>query len=486
MQRIALLAVSALTCLTSWAITTVETKPGKLATLVTDHSITALKVRGEMDARDFKFIAENLDSLSEIDLSEATITAYSNSEMAVLGADNNFAAASIPCTSFFGKPITSIALPASLKSIGYAAFAGCEKLTEITFPSQLDSIGSYAFSSSSITSVILPATVRVVGDGAFSRCGKLTSAKVGSASIGKEAFYADTALSALTLEKSVEVVGDGAFKACTALESLQIEGSAIKSIGEEAFASTSMAALDLSAQSSLGSIGGWALANTPITSAKLPKSATDMGDGAFFYATKLEEATLPDSLAAVPAYTFAGAKALTSATGHYIPATAQELGDFSFYNACAIQGFTIPKSINRIGTKAMAGMTGLQTIVAYSETSVPELADSVWAGVDQPSVNLDVKTTALAEKFAATAQWQDFHILKDYLLGDVNSDGALDVADVSLLVSYILGNDPSPFATNLADTNSDGIVDVSDVSTLINMVLSGDTVVIRRTPRVNP
>lgn len=486
MQRIMLLVATALMGLTSWATTTVETTPGKLSSLITDHAITTLKIRGEMDARDFKFIAENLDSLSEIDLSEVGIVAYSNSEMAILGTDNNFAAASIPCTSFFGKPIISIALPTSLKSIGYAAFAGCDKLTTVTFPSQLDSIGSYAFSSSGITSVTLPAAVRVVGDGAFSRCSSLTTAQVDCAIIGKEAFYADTALSALTLEKAVKVVGEGAFKACTALESLQIEGTGITSIGEDAFARTSMAALDLSSQSSLSSIGSWALANTPITAAKLPKSLSHMGEGVFFYAPQLESAALPDSIADVPAYTFAGAETLTSAAAYHIPATAQEIGAFSFYNACAIQNLAIPKSVSHIGTKAMAGMTGFQSIAAYSETSVPELADSVWAGVNQPSVNLDVKTTTLAETFAAAPQWQDFHILKDYLLGDVNSDGTLDVADVSLLVSYILGNEPSPFATNVADTNSDGIIDVSDVSTLIDMVLSGDTVVIRRTPRNQP
>ena len=103
MRKKILVAIATLISLTSWAVTTVESQPGKLESLLTDHSITSLKVTGTIDARDFKFIADNLLALSEIDLSEVTIAAYCNEETATFGADNNFAAASIPCTSFFGK-----------------------------------------------------------------------------------------------------------------------------------------------------------------------------------------------------------------------------------------------------------------------------------------------------------------------------------------------------------------------------------------------
>ena len=251
MRKKILVAIATLISLTSWAVTTVESQPGKLESLLTDHSITSLKVTGTIDARDFKFIADNLLALSEIDLSEATIAAYCDEETAIFGADNNFAAASIPCTSFFGKSITSVVLPASVKSIGFAAFAGCEQLTTITFPTSLDSISSYAFSGSGLTSVVLPASVKIVGEGAFARCENLASATVGSENIGKDAFYADAALATLTLNKEVKAIGDGAFKSCAALTGINIEGTALERIGDEAFAHTSLSALDLSAQKSL-------------------------------------------------------------------------------------------------------------------------------------------------------------------------------------------------------------------------------------------
>lgn len=54
-------------------------------------------------------------------------------------------------------------------------------------------------------------------------------------------------------------------------------------------------------------------------------------------------------------------------------------------------------------------------------------------------------------------------------LGDVNKDGELDVADVSLLINMVLGNfEPDK---SVADMNSDGEIDVADVSLLISIIL---------------
>ena len=53
--------------------------------------------------------------------------------------------------------------------------------------------------------------------------------------------------------------------------------------------------------------------------------------------------------------------------------------------------------------------------------------------------------------------------------GDVNHDGVVDLADVTLLINKVLGND----ATQLynPDVNADGNVDVADVTTLVSLIL---------------
>ncbi len=480
MQKMIMVAFATLISLNIWGSTSVKTQPGKLASLLTDHTITSLQVAGEIDARDFKFIADSLDQLTSLDLTEVTISAYSCDDTIVMGGESRFAAASIPCTSFFCKPLVSLKLPLSVKSIGYAAFAGCDQLKEITFPASLDSISSYAFSGSALTTVTIPDNVRTIGQGAFAHCTSLTSANVASENVGNDAFYADTALTSLSLSEGVKHIGESAFKSCTTLSHIAFDGCALTTIGSEAFSGTALPHIDLSAQTSLKEIGDWAFAKSNVATVTLPKSVERLGDGAFFYAAKLEKAHLTNTLTTLPAFTFAGAETLV--TDSIIPANTERVEAFSFYNACQMQLIVVPQSIMHIGDKAMAGMTGLKTIKVYTTSSVPELGDSVWAGVDQPSVALDLKHKELAAEFGSAQQWQNFHILKDYILGDVNDDGNLDVADATLLVNYVLGNAPDPFHTELADTNQDGEIDVTDVTTLINMVLDGNEIIISRTP----
>ncbi len=56
--------------------------------------------------------------------------------------------------------------------------------------------------------------------------------------------------------------------------------------------------------------------------------------------------------------------------------------------------------------------------------------------------------------------------------GDVNGDTSVDVADVTAVVSMILGTASS---TDAGDVNADGVIDVSDVTMLVNIILNGTT-----------
>lgn len=61
------------------------------------------------------------------------------------------------------------------------------------------------------------------------------------------------------------------------------------------------------------------------------------------------------------------------------------------------------------------------------------------------------------------------------ILGDVDGDGKLNIADAEALVSYILGTYPGTINKNLVDLNNDGEIDIFDVTLLVNMVLEDDT-----------
>ena len=58
----------------------------------------------------------------------------------------------------------------------------------------------------------------------------------------------------------------------------------------------------------------------------------------------------------------------------------------------------------------------------------------------------------------------------DYLVGDVNGDGILNVIDVVILVNLVLSGGDG--GTPAGDINEDGILNVIDVVQLVNLVLN--------------
>ena len=58
------------------------------------------------------------------------------------------------------------------------------------------------------------------------------------------------------------------------------------------------------------------------------------------------------------------------------------------------------------------------------------------------------------------------------LIGDVNTDGNIDVLDIVVVINIIIETyDPGDDEFSAADMNSDGVVDVLDIITLVNTIL---------------
>jgi hypothetical protein len=61
-----------------------------------------------------------------------------------------------------------------------------------------------------------------------------------------------------------------------------------------------------------------------------------------------------------------------------------------------------------------------------------------------------------------------------FLCGDVNQDGVVDIADVVYLINYLFISGPAPDPIQAGDVNGDGVIDVADAVYLINyLFLSG-------------
>lgn len=262
--------------------------------------------------------------------------------------------------------LKSVRLPAHLKEIGQAAFAGCSDLTRITFPSALEVIAPEAFAKSGLTSVTFPESVKTVGERAFFYCEELEKADfrgkdvcIGPGAFAKcaltsislpenltelqsevlrenkrltgvripktveavwEYALADTGLLMIELPETAEVLGEGAFANSKALESVYL-GSKIREIGPSAFSfCPNLRSLRLTE-------GRFRIENSllidtekkrvlaclaPLSAGKIAveEGITEISDSAFAGNDKIEVLTLPDSVKHLGAWAFRDMKNL--------------------------------------------------------------------------------------------------------------------------------------------------------------------------------
>lgn len=59
----------------------------------------------------------------------------------------------------------------------------------------------------------------------------------------------------------------------------------------------------------------------------------------------------------------------------------------------------------------------------------------------------------------------------EFVVGDVNHDGGVNISDVTTLIDYLLGN-PDGVCTTCADVDGQGDINIADVTALIDMLLS--------------
>ena len=316
------------------------TLPNKIA-ISEMYKITNLKIIGEINGTDWNMIREMAGrdnrgygtegKLSVLDLSEAKIVkggdSYYPGDNCYTSNDEIGEYAFKDCSR-----LTSLTLPVGITSIGYDAFAYCSGLTSLTLPAGITSIGEYAFyGCSGLTSLNLPAGITEIGESTFSDCSGLTS---------------------LTLPDGITSIGISAFAYCSGLTSLTLPAG-ITSINYGAF-------LDCSG----------------LTSLTLPDGITSIGSRAFYGCSGLTSLTLPAGITSIGDDTFYGCSGLTSLT---LPAGITSIGEYAFSGCSGLTSLNLPAGITWIGESAFSYCSGLTSIYVYAE-KVPRIGRYAFEG----------------------------------------------------------------------------------------------------------
>ena len=245
-----------------------------------------------------------------------------------------------------------------LQRIESQAFRTTVALNTITFPENLQGIGSFAFLGSGLAGMVeIPVSVTNLGAGAFASCHSLSGIEVAEGngayvdydgvvySFGGETlviYPAGKALTSYTVREGVRIIGEAAFYGSWNLKTVGLcEG--IVAFEDYAFYDCES-----------------------VASYSLPESLEQIGAYALSYNSSLEYLFIPDNVIQVGAYAFSGDSKLARID---IRDTSKmtRIG-FAAFAYTGIQTFRVPSNVSTIAQYAFEGCEDL-TSVAFAANS---------------------------------------------------------------------------------------------------------------------
>jgi len=383
-------------------------------------------------------------------------------------------------------------IPNSVTSIGNSAFSGCKGLTSFVIPNSVTSIGEAAFSNcQSLTSIVIPNSVTTIRRSSFGGCIRLTNLVIPNSvtTIGEFAFQSCNSLTRIDIGNSMSSIGENAFSYCSNLKSVYCYSSIPPSCLDNCFSDYS-ATLHVPAASlaSYFTATCWENFETIIGDAVAPAEISISKDSAnlqLYEQLPLTATVTPDN-ASNKEITWISTDS-TVATVNDGLVVAVGCGECDIIASCfGMQAVCHVSVVNRITLDQQEAMllpnhiltlTPMPTapgIYAVS-SSDPTVAAArlLSSGIVQVVGIKEGTTTITVSSIDGNAIPATCLVTVYTEAGDLNSDGFVDINDVTALIDYLLRGDGSLICIKNADVNDDGLFDIDDVTALIDTVLQG-------------
>lgn len=291
------------------------------------------------------------------------------------------------CNSF-----VKIKLPESLEEIGNGAFQDCSNVSSISIPNNVLSIGNETFSNcSSLVEIHVGEGVKSIGKDTFSGCSSLTTIELPNVTVIEDKLFKGcSSLKTILLGNGVTSIGNSAFSGCQNLETVNL-GAGLLTIGDNSFSGCSSLST-IVIPDNVKSIGFGTFYNcTGMVSVKIGDGVTSIGKQAFDSCSSLEAIFMGKSIATIGDFAFTGCNKLQRVHISDIEAwcsinTLNNKNNPLIYahhlylNNDEIFNLTIPQNIAEINQYTFAGCSFLSTVTIHDK--VKKIGSGAFAGCE--------------------------------------------------------------------------------------------------------
>ena len=282
----------------------------------------------------------------------------------------------------------------------------------VTIPTNITSIGNYAFAYSNVKSVMIGNSVTTIGQYAFAYCASLQTVTIDDSvtSIGDYAFYNCQKLETVAYGSGLSAIGNYAFAECSGLSKINstdngvfnLNGNGLKKIGKMAFNNANKATKIIVGKSvesiELGAFNGCnSLVSIELPFIGIDRSTAYSQSQVFGYVFGYETSNKEGTTMQYTNYYY------------YIPASLREVvitdetvvSKNAFINCSMIESIIIKSDLTSIEDYAFYNCNGLKTITIESNT-MPTISAYVFNG--DSTVVIKVNSAILSD-YQSDANW---------------------------------------------------------------------------------